>query len=298
MTDLRPRPLTRAWLFLFATTCASFAGCSSPGATLARLAQEHDHQRVTLKTRPFLLQASVPTTSPVSTMPLRVYLEGDGRAWITPTQPSLDPTPRDSLLARLAMEDPQPSIYLARPCQYLNSPSCAPRYWTTARYSAEVLSSLDQALDQLKQRYANHQFEIIGYSGGGTLALLLATRRRDIAQVQTLAGNLSPRRWTELLELAPLPNALEPLDFVERLRELPQRHLTGIEDRVVPTRLLDEYASRLGPADCLELHRLAGVSHRAGWRERWPQWRDRPIECTTVPEPAAERAGAHSVGAP
>ncbi len=30
---------------------------------------------------------------PVNTQRLRVYIEGDGRAWITQSQPSLDPTP-------------------------------------------------------------------------------------------------------------------------------------------------------------------------------------------------------------
>ncbi|WP_137886757.1 alpha/beta hydrolase [Pseudomonas sp. 2FE] len=288
----------RAWLFLLGTIGAGLGGCTSPGATLERLAQAHAHQLVSLETRPFQLRAALPATSSTSAKPLRVYLEGDGRAWITPTQPSLDPTPRDPLLARLAMEDPQPSIYLARPCQYLSSPACAPRYWTDARFSKEVLGSLEQALDQLKQRYGNRHFELIGYSGGGALALLLAARRNDIAQVQTLAGNLSPRRWAERLGLTPLQGSLEPLDFAERLRELPQRHLTGAEDRVVPASLLDEYAARLGSADCLELHRLAGVSHHAGWLERWPQWRDRPIACKTAPAQATERIGAHRVGAP
>jgi len=288
----------RVWLLLLGAIGASLAGCANPGATLERLAQAHAHRLVTLETRPFQLRAALPATPSTSAKPLRVYLEGDGRAWITPTQPSLDPTPRDPLLARLAMADPQPSIYLARPCQYLSSPACAPRYWTNARFSEEVLGSLEQALDRLKQRYGNSNFELVGYSGGGALALLLATRRSDIAQVQTLGGNLSPRRWAERLELAPLQGSLEPLDFAERLRQLPQRHLAGAEDRVVPASLLDEYAARLGPADCLELHRLAGVSHQVGWIERWPQWRDRPIGCRTAPAPAAGRVGAQRVDAP
>jgi predicted alpha/beta-fold hydrolase len=36
-----------------------------------------------------------------------------------------------------------------------------------------VLHSLDQAPDRLKTRYANRDFELVGYSGGATLALLL-----------------------------------------------------------------------------------------------------------------------------
>lgn len=190
------------------------------------------------------------------------------------------------------MEDPQPSVYLARPCQYLTSPSCAPRYWTDARFAEEVLASLDQALDQLKQRYGNRDFELIGYSGGGTLALLLAARRDDIAQVQTLAGNLSPRSWAALLNLTPLQNSLEPLDYAERLKALPQRHLAGTADQTVPASLLDEYAARLGAAACLELRLLDGVSHHDGWREHWPRWRGQPIECKKARQQASAQVEA------
>ena len=296
MTCPHPGPLARAFLFLLGSA-AVLTGCTSPGARLEELARQQNHLLATLHTAQFDLRVALPN-APQPASRLRVYLEGDGRAWITPSQPSLDPTPRDPLLARLAMQDPQPSIYLARPCQYLSSPACATRYWTGARFSNEVLGSLNQALDQLKQRYGNRDFELIGYSGGGALALLLAARRHDIAQVQSLAGNLSPRRWAALLDLAPLQGSLEPLDFDERLSALPQRHLVGTEDRVVPPSLLDEYAARLGPADCLELQRLAGVDHHAGWLERWPHWRDRPIECKTTRRQAAGRAEVHSVDAP
>ena len=195
----------------------------------------------------------------------------------------MDPTPRNPLLARLALSDPQPSVYLARPCQYVVSPACIPDDWTAARFAETILGSLDQALDQLRRRYGNRQFELVGYSGGGALALLLAARRGDIVQVQTLAGNLSPRLWTQRLALAPLGDSLEPLDFAERLRKLPQRHLSGVEDRVVPSSLLDEYVSRLGPAACMEVRRLERVDHHAGWLESWPYWRDRPIECGAAP---------------
>jgi predicted alpha/beta-fold hydrolase len=36
-----------------------------------------------------------------------------------------------------------------------------------------VLHSLDQAPDRLKTRYANRDVELVGYSSGATLALLL-----------------------------------------------------------------------------------------------------------------------------
>ena len=296
MTCLYRSPRLRASLFLLGLA-AALCGCASPGTRLEQLARQQNHRLSTLSTAQFDLRVALPN-APQPDSRLRVYLEGDGRAWITATQSSLDPTPHDLLLARLALRDPRPSVYLARPCQFIQSPGCAPRYWTHARFAQEIVDSLSEALDQLQQRHGNRDFELIGYSGGGALVLLLAAARDDIAQVQTLAGNLSPRRWTQRLELAPLHGSLEPLDFAERLRALPQRHLAGSEDQVVPASLLEEYAARLGPADCLELQRLAGVDHHAGWLERWRHWRDRPIECRTTRAPARGRFESHRADSP
>lgn len=76
----------------------------------------------------------------------------DGHAWATRLRPSLDPSPKKPLIARLAFEDPTPGIYLARPCQHIKTAGCHPRLWTSHRLSEEVVSSLGQALDQIKLR--------------------------------------------------------------------------------------------------------------------------------------------------
>src|SRR5690606_19668333 len=169
---------------------ALLTGCQSPQLALQALADTLQRRLEILDTSPFPLLLGVPDSAPTST-PLRIYLEGDGRAWATPSQPSLDPSPRNLLVARLAFADPQPSLYLARPCQFVRAPGCQPLLWTDRRFSAEVLDSLDAALTRIKATYGNQTFELIGYSGGGALALLLAARRDDVALVQTLAGNLT-----------------------------------------------------------------------------------------------------------
>lgn len=288
-------PLLRASLFLL-SLAAALCGCTSPGARLEELAQQQNHRLATLPTAQFDLRVALPN-APQPDSRLRVYLEGDGRAWISASQPSLDPTPRTLLVARLALADPRPSVYLARPCQFVRSPECAVRYWTQRRFSREVLDSLSQALDQLQRRHGNRDFELIGYSGGGALVLLLAAERDDIAQVQTLAGNLSPRLWARQLKLSPLDGSLEPLDVAERLRALPQRHLAGIADPLIRPQLHRDYAAQLGPSRCLTLLTLP-ADHHAGWLEHWPYWRDRPIACKTEPAQAVERDGPRPTGAP
>lgn len=254
------------------------AGCQAPLTQLQELSAQHGRRVEIQQTRPFALAMSLPAIRP-GTPRLRIYLEGDGHAWATASQPSLDPSPRTLLLARLAMDDPQPSLYLARPCQFVSGPSCIPVAWTNERFSQAALDSLDQALDRIRQQYGNRDFELIGYSGGAALALLLAAERDDIAVVQTLAGNLTPREWTRRLALSPLTGSLEPLDQPGRLAHVAQRHFVGLDDRTVPPALYTYYQTNLGPADCLEVVRLPGVSHADGWAAAWAQWRDRPLRC-------------------
>ena len=257
---------------------ALLAGCQAPLGQLQRLADEHGRQIESLTSAPFILTSSVPAIRPGQR--LRVYLEGDGHAWATRSQPSLDPSPRNLLVARLALADPQPSLYLARPCQFQQTAACHTELWTSRRYGPEVVDSLDQALDLLKTRHGNQEFELIGYSGGATLALLLAARREDITQVQTLAGNLSPRQWTKMLDLTPLQGSLEPLEQRQRLTQIAQRHLLGSTDRVIPAALLEHYRTTRGPARCLETQLLPGVGHAEGWEQAWALWRQRPLNCS------------------
>src|SRR5690606_38194622 len=143
---------------------------------------------------------------------------------------------------------------------------CRAEIWTTRRFSEEVVVSLEQALEQIKVRYGNRDFELIGYSGGATLALLLAARRSDIAQIQTLAGNLSPQRWVQLHQLSPLSGSLNPDDHRKALARIPQRHLAGGKDKVVPPLLMRSYIENLEESACIESEVIADASHADGWQ--------------------------------
>ncbi|WP_122584931.1 alpha/beta hydrolase [Pseudomonas viridiflava] len=280
MTNSRPGPYR--WGVFFQALMALLigtliAGCQSPRQALQQLADEHGRQLQILPGQPFGLAALLPNhVSPAGR--LRVYLEGDGHAWATATQPSIDPSPRKLLMPRLAIDDPTPNAYLARPCQFVTSPGCRTALWTDRRFSQEVVTSLSQGLDFLKERYGNPSFELIGYSGGAALALLLAAQRDDVTQVQTLAGNLSPRLWAHTQHLTPLAGSLDPLDYPRRLAGIPQRHFSGTLDEVVPTALAQAYRERLRSGVCNRVVVVEGVSHEAGWDRVWRLWRDRGLD--------------------
>lgn len=258
------------------------AGCGAPLKQLSEEAQRASRDVRVLPTTPFPLQAVLPTRIEGET--LRVYLEGDGYAWATPMQPSLNPTPRDLLVARLATRDPRGAVYLARPCQFVDHAHCKPLLWTDQRFSRPVVDSLHAALDQLKRRYDVRRLELVGYSGGGALALLLAAERRDVVAVQTLAGNLHPSAWIAHHRLSPLAGSLDPLTYRERLRQIPQRHLAGQRDKVVPPLLARHYAEQLGPAGCLEIQ-VVEASHTEGWEAAWAGFRQRPLACAPAQKP-------------
>lgn len=254
---------------------ALLGACQSPRDALQQLADEHGRALQVLPGDPFSVVILAPRTAAPVTR-LRVYLEGDGHAWATATQPSLDPSPQNLLVPRLAVSDPTPNAYLARPCQFFMAAACEPALWTHRRFSQDVLTGLSQALDQLKQRYGYREFELVGYSGGAALALLLAAQRDDVSQVQTLAGNLSPRLWVSLKRLSPLEGSLDPLDYRHRLAELPQRHFIGDADTIVPAALADQYQQALGSPLPHYVH-VPQAGHDNGWEATWRHWMNTPV---------------------
>lgn len=262
----------KAWLVMISVLLIA---CQSPREALQRLAEEHGRQLEVLPGNTFPLVILAPHTEE-KMIRLRVYLEGDGHSWATATQPSLDPSPHNLLVPRLAVDDPTPNAYLARPCQFVMATACESALWTHRRFSQDVVTRLSQALDQLKERYGNREFELVGYSGGATLALLLAAQRNDVTQVQTLAGNLSPRLWATMKGLSPLDGSLDPLDARNRLALLPQRHFIGEEDLIIPGRLADSYQQALGSPFSQCVH-VPGASHDRGWETTWSRWATTPL---------------------
>ena len=204
---------------------------------------------------------------------LVVYIEGDGRAFLNRNTPSPDPTPGDQLVLRLAGLDPAPKIlYLARPCQFTmdENPECFQYLWTSARYGRKAVSALSQGLDQAKLLLGATRLHLVGYSGGGAMAVLLAAGRTDVADILTVSGNLDTAAWTAHHNISPLGESLNPADFAQAVAAIPQTHITGANDTVVPGFLCRRYLERTGKpgqARCVEVE---GIAHGKGLEARWP----------------------------
>jgi pimeloyl-ACP methyl ester carboxylesterase len=202
---------------------------------------------------------------------LVVYIEGDGHAWINPWQASSDPTPSYPVALNLAAADPaKPLVYLARLCQYLANAECQSRMWTSERLSPAVVEMFQQIIDAAKRNTYSDRIGLVGYSGGGALATLIAERRPDVAWLITVAANLDLAEWTRLKDIAPLSGSLDPAVEAAAIEQLPQVHFAGADDNVVPPLVLRRFRARLR-GDQVRLIILPGFDHDCCWVEAWPK---------------------------
>ena len=201
---------------------------------------------------------------------LRIYIEGDGQAWRRIGQPSADPTPKNRLVQRLMQQDRHPDIaYLAQPCQYHQNRACNHNVWTFERYSAPVVAAMNRAVSAVKARGGYQTVDLVGFSGGGTIALLLGAIRDDVTVVRTVAGNLDPHFTNRLHGVSAMPAALTPSDY-QQLASLAQIHFVGARDTVIPDAVSRHYLARLPTSTCITTVTVE-ASHHEGWVESWAQ---------------------------
>ena len=164
---------------------------------------------------------------------LHVYLEGDGSPLVGNRLPASDPTPRAPLMPDLMVQDPAPAVLLGRPCYHglKNDAGCAPVHWTSARYGEAVVASMAAAVRRLAAETGHPRVLLIGHSGGGVLALLMAPRVPEAVGVIALATDPDPHGWAAHHGLPPLDGSLSPRDRPSGVGEL---FVVGLDDRIVP----------------------------------------------------------------
>jgi hypothetical protein len=205
---------------------------------------------------------------------LNIYFEGDGAAWRFGGQsPPINPTPLRATLMNLAFIDHRPNVvYLARPCQYLkNDPNCHPKYWGSHRFSEEIITSTNEAIEKLKHDFAVKNLNFIGYSGGAAVALLVAARRNDVTSITTIAGNLDHKTWTALNGLEPLYGSLNPIDDHTKLASIYQVHLIGGEDNVINLDAIKKYKEKYKGSENVQFIEIPNFNHTCCWDQIWPK---------------------------
>ena len=250
------------------------AGCVSadPRQQANEIAARAGLLRENLHAGPFLIATWSRIVPPVNR--LRVYIEGDGFAWKSRTQPSVDPTPRNPTGLALAAADVNENVlYLARPCQFIGPPlpgNCNVSYWTHERFSPVVIDAMDNVLSQVVTRYPGVKLELVGYSGGGNIAALLAAHRTDVRSLRTVAGNLDVAYVNALHHVTAMPDAVSAIDKASALRTLPQIHFSGDADQTVPPTVARRFQRAVG-GHCTRVDVVSGMGHGSDWVAIWPQ---------------------------
>lgn len=258
------------------TTALIISGCASKQIEIDEASSHSELQPRTIHTDDYEIQTLQPRSFGNK---VRVYIESDGRAWRSSRTISDDPTPTKSLMIRYAIEDPENAIYMARPCQFISGVNCTKAIWTDSRFGGQVVSSMSQALDQIKSQHGVQKFELVGHSGGAAIALLLAAGRDDITLVQTIAGNVDHRAWTEVKNLSPLNSSLNPADYAEKLIRIPQRHFVGLRDQTVPGDVIYAYMLKVQPQCSVMLD--VDADHWEGFDEAWTKYRGEDVNCVS-----------------
>jgi pimeloyl-ACP methyl ester carboxylesterase len=242
-------------------------GCRAPNAKIDRFAAERAFERETVAgtdfhhvvmRNSFLLAGSV----------LHAYIEGDGMPFVNSATVAADPTPLHPLMLHLMALDLRRAVYVGRPCYFglRIDRACNPSYWSTRRFSPEVVASMAAVIREEMQRAGASSVQLFGHSGGGALVVLL-TRQLSVNALVTIGGNLDTDAWANVHGYTPLIGSLNPADVVlDPVLAVRATHFVGSEDTVVPASLVHRAAERIGGT----VREIPGFSHQCCWERMWP----------------------------
>lgn len=240
------------------------SACASRGARIEQLARDAEMQRAVIEVDG--LRSIVFTRGTVRGTRLIVFLEGDGQPWREGIAPAEDPTTSNPLALKLLMRTPGMTAYVSRPCyQDARTSRCSTDLWTHGRYSSAIIEVMQAAIEQTASTAQASEIVLVGYSGGGVLAVLLAERLERIKAVVTVAANLDIDAWTEHHRYLPLAHSLNPATST-RDHGWIEIHLAGARDAVVPLATSARYFARFPHAQRWEFEQHG---HVCCWLEEW-----------------------------
>ncbi|MFQ3201784.1 MAG: hypothetical protein ACI9SK_002519 [Zhongshania sp.] len=259
-----------AGFFLFAIML-SITGCISPAQRIDSTASKFGMEKRVVIGAGFRHIIYLRISSPKSGR-LHVYIEGDGKPWLYGRYIAEDPTSERPLALGLANLDKENILYLGRPCYMglFEDGSCAEKYWTSARYSADVVASMVAALRNIVDDIGVSHVTLFGYSGGGSIAMLMAAyslpmQIPSLDSVVTVAANLNVKAWVDKHGYLPLDHSLDPAQasYTDSVRFM---HYIGVNDKNVAAGQLLNFVGRHGGSFKV----LEAVDHSCCWIQRWP----------------------------
>lgn len=274
--DRKTIAIARMRLPILLLSLCLLQACATSAARIDAVAQRAGLTRTVVAGSGFrhVVYANLPATQARS-QPLVIFLEGDGRPWTRDgLNPTDDPTGDEPFALELMIRTAQPALYVSRPCYQLRDPQCEARLWTSARYSEEIVASMTAAILALADDRAAPAVTLVGYSGGGVLAVLIAEHLDRVREVITIGANLDIDAWTQARGFLPLAESLNPARS-QRRHLWPEVHYHGGHDRIVPPDTRDDYFVRYPQA---RREVIGDYDHTCCWLESWPSLLDRARE--------------------
>lgn len=250
-------------LFLFALV----SSCATYNPELELTGKLSKFKKVLVQGDDFLITTYQKITD--SKKPYIFYIEGDGRVALNRHRLSDNPTPRQKMFIELAALDKRPNIvYVARPCQYTPmelNPKCNSDYWSSKRMSNDSVESLNKVINKVNN---GQKFSLIGFSGGGAVAVLIAARNNNVRDIITLAGNLDHKSFTKFHRSNPITDSLNPIEYTDSVKSIPQIHISGGKDTRVPAFIAAKFVDKINsPCATHKIYKKA--SHNSGWDKIW-----------------------------
>lgn len=278
------RAVLATWVL--AITSLQVCGCAARRAFDPYHNLDPGYSASTVQGRNFAHAVVVPTGQKPAPV-LWVFLEGDGQPWTDGGRRIADdPSPKIPMAFDLFKASPVPRIYLGRPCYFshVSDAGCDPSLWTSARYGRAAVASMAAALETLIREYSARRVILLGYSGGGTIAYLLAPRVSEVSAIVTISGNLDIDEWAREHGFLPLSESDNPASAPAVDRRVTQIAIVGGRDVNVPQTILRGFLDRQQPQ---EFWIYDDFDHICCWRRDWPAILNRISGRLNRSEPAA-----------
>jgi pimeloyl-ACP methyl ester carboxylesterase len=216
--------------------------------------------------------------------PVTIYIEGDTRGWQPAADPGVSDMPDDTMGLRLAALDPSTNVvFIAHPCQFgIEDPICFDGTWDNAHLADQVYTSINRAVDHIAVVFLHPHLNLVGYSGGGGIAAVLAARRHDVVSLRTIAGNLDPEGNGRAHAADPQDDFVDPMPLAHRLALIPQEHFVGDGDVIVPPFLTENFIKAIGVSYCVKVTHVPAATHLTGWEDYWENHAAKIPVCGTL----------------
>lgn len=214
-------------------------------------------------------------------LPFVFYVEGDGHISEKYAVASDNPTPVNPMLLKLATIDKRPNVvYIARPCQYTPvemNPKCkSNQYWVEKRIGQEAVDSINDVINTINN---GQKFSLVGFSGGGGITVLIAKQNNNVKDIISIGGNLDTREFDEYHNgRGYLTKSLNPINYAKQVSNIPQLHLSGQNDKTVPSFIAENYV-KASTSNCVKHQVIPDATHGKGWDKVWSSILNIPLIC-------------------